>query len=244
MRFADTFPVSPHTATKHVHLIGAACLFLTASLPVAAHSPTDAPDAGLTDIRTLVPDIAEDIRYAGSDNFTGAVVDGYRAPKCLLRTAAAKALASAEADLRRQGYRLKLWDCYRPARAVAAFVRWAGEPEDGRTKAAHYPALDKRQLLGEYIAPVSGHNKGATMDLTLMRCEAGHCTPLDMGTPFDFFDPRAHTDAPGITLAQRANRQRLLRSMSAHGFVNYAAEWWHYTLPPAASQAAMDVPVE
>ncbi|KAF1004861.1 MAG: D-alanyl-D-alanine dipeptidase [Luteibacter sp.] len=203
-----------------------------------------ASSTGLTDIRRLVPDIAEDIRYAGSDNFTGAPVDGYRVPACLLRTGAAKALAAVEADLRREGYRLKLWDCYRPARAVAAFVRWAGDLGDTRTKAAHYPSLDKRQLLGEYIAPVSGHSKGATVDLTLMRCEARHCVPLDMGTDFDFFDPRAHTDDPGITAEQRANRQRLLKAMAAQGFVNYAPEWWHYTLPGAASAAVMDVPVE
>ena len=200
-------------------------------------------EAGLTDIRRFVPDMAETIHYATSDNFTGQPVDGYDAPKCFLRTAAAQALAAVEADLRKDGYRLRLWDCYRPVRAVAAFVRWAGNLADVRTKAAHYPALGKDKLLGEYIAPVSGHSRGATVDLTLMRCEGARCKPLDMGTDFDFFDPRAHTDDPHITSVQRTNRQHLLRAMAAHGFVNYAAEWWHYTLPSAATQWIYDVPV-
>lgn len=198
----------------------------------------------MTNIRTLVPDIDEVMHYASADNFTGAAVDGYEAPACYLRTAAAQALARVEATLRKHGYRLRLWDCYRPVRAVAAFVRWAGDLSDTRTKAAHYPNLDKDKLLGEYIAPVSGHSRGATVDLTLMRCEEGTCQPLDMGTDFDFFDPIAHTDDPRISPAQRANRQRLLRAMAAEGFVNYPQEWWHYSLPSAAqADLIYDVPV-
>lgn len=209
-------------------------------------SPARTPhEAGLTDVRSLVPDIAEDIHYAGSDNFTGAPVDGYRSAKCFLRTAAAEALARVEMHLRGEGLRLRIWDCYRPARAVAAFVRWAGDPGDTRTKTTHYPNLGKDKLLGEYIAPVSGHSRGATVDLTLMRCEGTRCAPLDMGTDFDFFDPRAHTDYPDLTAAQRANRQRLVRAMAAEGFVNYPQEWWHYSLPSAASADTIyDVPVE
>lgn len=198
----------------------------------------------MTNIRTLVPDIDEVMHYASADNFTGAAVDGYEAPACYLRTAAAQALARVEATLRKQGYRLRLWDCYRPARAVAAFVRWAGDLSDTRTKAAHYPNLDKDKLLGEYIAPVSGHSRGATVDLTLMRCEDGTCQPLDMGTDFDFFDPIAHTDDPRVSAAQKANRQRLLRAMGAEGFINYSQEWWHYSLPSAAPPDLIyDVPV-
>jgi D-alanyl-D-alanine dipeptidase len=212
---------------------------------VARLSPArTAAEAGMTDIRTLVPDIGQDMRYAGSDNFTGAPVDGYQAPSCLLRTAAAEALARVETDLRRQGFRLRIWDCYRPARAVAAFVRWAGDLGDTRTKAAHYPNLDKNQLLGEYIAPVSGHSRGATVDLTMAKCRGGRCTPLDMGTDFDFFDPLAHTADPRVTVAQRRNRQRLLAAMAAQGFVNYPQEWWHYSLPSAADGGMIyDVPV-
>lgn len=199
----------------------------------------------MVDIRALVPDIDEVIHYARADNFTGAPVEGYRAPKCFLRRAAAEALARVEQDLRKEGFRLRLWDCYRPVRAVAAFVRWAGDPGDTRTKSAHYPRLGKDRLLGEYIAPVSGHSRGATVDLTLMRCERGSCRALDMGTDFDFFDPRAHTDDAGIDPAQRANRQRLVQAMAARGFVNYPMEWWHFSLPSAAAgDTVYDIPVE
>jgi len=217
---------------------------LLAAEPPRLSPATTAAAAGMTSIRTLVPDIDEDIHYASADNFTGAVVDGYQAPACYLRTAAAQALARVESTLRAQGYRLRLWDCYRPARAVAAFVRWAGDLSDTRTKAAHYPNLDKGKLLGEYIAPVSGHSRGATVDLTLLHCAGTTCQPLDMGTDFDFFDPRAHTDDPGIRPAQRANRRRLLEAMAAEGFVNYAPEWWHYSLPAAAvPDLIYDIPV-
>lgn len=201
-------------------------------------------EAGMVDIRQLIPGIDEAMQYAGPDNFTGSVVDGYEAPKCFLRTAAAQALTRVETTLRKDGYGLRVWDCYRPARAVANFVRWAGDLSDIRTKAAHYPNLSKDKLLGDYIAPVSGHSRGATVDLTLMRCTGTRCEPLDMGTDFDFFDPRAHTDAPDITPAQRENRQRLLRAMAAQGFVNYPLEWWHYSLPSAAAPDLIyDVPV-
>jgi D-alanyl-D-alanine dipeptidase len=221
-----------------------ACSVVHAVEPPRLSPATTAAAAGMTNIRALVPDIDEVMHYASADNFTGAVVDGYEAPACYLRTAAAQALARVEATLRKQGYRLRLWDCYRPARAVAAFVRWAGDLSDVRTKAAHYPNLGKDTLLGEYIAPVSGHSRGATVDLTLMHCEGTRCTPLDMGTGFDFFDPLAHTEDPRITAVQRANRQRLLKAMAAEGFVNYAQEWWHYSLPSAApSDLIYDVPV-
>ncbi|HET6633259.1 MAG TPA: M15 family metallopeptidase [Rhodanobacteraceae bacterium] len=203
--------------------------------------------AGMVDIRALVPDIAEDIKYAGSDNFTGAPVDGYRAPKCFLLQPAAEALARVERSLRKHHLRLKLWDCYRPARAVAAFVRWAHDLGDQSTKASHYPNVDKSELLGDYIAPVSGHSRGATVDLTLMRCNAGGtaCRPLDMGTHFDLFDPRAHTASSAVTPAQRSNRQLLLKAMAAQGFTNYPLEWWHYTLAMQPLPAALyDVPVQ
>jgi len=239
-------PISATTMKTWPLLACALALSAQAAEAPPKVSPTRTPqEAGLTDIRSLVPDIAQDIHYATSDNFTGAPVDGYRAPKCFLRAAAAQALARVETNLRKDGYRLRLWDCYRPARAVAAFVRWAGDLSDTRTKAAHYPNLGKDKLLGEYIAPISGHSRGATVDLTLMRCEATRCTPLDMGTDFDFFDPRAHTDDAGVSAAQRANRQRLLQAMAAEGFVNYALEWWHYSLPSAAAADTIyNVPVE
>lgn len=234
------------------HLLLAALLALPLAAPADEPPPQLSPaktaaQAGLVDIRSLVPDIAEDIKYAGSDNFVGRPVDGYRAHKCLLLRPAAEALARVERGLRAQHYRLELWDCYRPARAVADFVRWAHDPADQRTKAAHYPDLDKSKLLGDYIAPVSGHSRGATVDLTMERCAAdgAHCTPLDMGTGFDWFGVRAHTDAPGISAEQHANRLRLRAAMKREGFQNYTLEWWHYTLTPEPTPHTLyDVPVQ
>ena len=203
--------------------------------------------AGLVDIRQFAPDIAEDIKYAGSDNFVGAPVDGYLAPRCFLRKPVAEALARAEHELRAQHRRLEVFDCYRPARAVAHFVRWAHDLADQRTKAAHYPELDKQALLGDYIAPVSGHSRGGTVDLTLMQCDAddAHCQPLDMGTDFDYFGTLANTDSPRATPTQHANRQLLKAAMERQGFQNYTMEWWHFTLAtPPTPNVIYDVPIQ
>jgi D-alanyl-D-alanine dipeptidase len=233
------------------HLIAFALLVVIGGIAHAEH-PTLSPAktavaANLVDIRSLVPDIAEDIKYAGSDNFVGAPVDGYLAPKCLLLRPVAEALARVEHELRAQHLRLKIWDCYRPARAVANFVRWAHDLDDQRTKPKHYPRLDKSQLLGDYIAPVSGHSRGATVDLTLERCVAGDklCEPLEMGTDFDYFGTRANTDTPGLTPRQRENRALLLDAMERGGFRNYPMEWWHYTFTPEPTPHTIyDVPVQ
>jgi D-alanyl-D-alanine dipeptidase len=224
----------------------AACASTPATTPVLSDATT-ASAAGLVDVATLVPDIALEIRYAGSDNFTGTPVDGYLAPKCYLLRPVAQALQRVELSLRERHLRLKLFDCYRPARAVRHFVRWAGDLSDQRTKPHYYPNLDKRELLGDYIAPVSGHSRGATLDLTLLQCDGddGRCRPLDMGTGFDFFDPRAHTDSTDVTSIQRANRLRLREAMAAQGFRNYPLEWWHYTLVPEPTPRMLyDVPVQ
>lgn len=212
---------------------------------VRVSSATDAASAGLVDIRALVPDIDLDIRYAGTGNFTGTRIDGYDAPRCLLLRPAAEALARAERALRRESMRLRVFDCYRPRRAVAHFMRWAADPSDQRTKRVHYPNLDKASLVGDYISPTSGHSRGATVDLTLLECAArGRCRPLDMGTGFDLFDPLANTDSPRATSAQRGHRHRLRTAMQAAGFRNYPLEWWHYTLDPEPDPAtAYDVPV-
>lgn len=186
-----------------------------------------------------------DIRYAGSNNFTAAPVPGYEAPACYLLVPVAKALADVEADLRAQGFALRLYDCYRPVRAVQAFMAWVSDPQEQSRKALQYPDLDKPQLLSDgYIAERSGHSRGATVDLGLLDCRSGRCTPMDMGTDFDFFGPRAHTRAPGLSDAQNANRQQLEQAMARRGFANYAQEWWHYTLQPEPDAGtAYDVPV-
>ena len=211
-------------------------------------SPARTPaGAGLVDVQALVPDVDLDIRYAGSDNFVGAPIDGYEAPRCYLLDPAARALARVEAELRARQMRLRVFDCYRPVRAVHRFVAWARDLDDQRSKAQYYPNVDKIALVPDYIADRSGHSRGATVDLTLMQCDAqgGQCEPLDMGTAFDFFDERAHTDAPDVSEAQRGNRQLLRQAMERHGFRNYPLEWWHYTLQiEPAPTAAYDVPVK
>jgi D-alanyl-D-alanine dipeptidase len=161
-------------------------------------------------------------------------VDGYEASRCFLQVPAARALARVESALRREHRRLRIYDCYRPARAVRHFVAWAGDLADQRTKPRYYPNLDKRELLGDYISPTSGHSRGATLDLTLMQCDGkdAACVPLDMGTSFDFFDPLANTDSPRATAEQRANRLLLRAAMERGGFRNYPMEWWHFTLDP------------
>ncbi|MFC3552154.1 M15 family metallopeptidase [Lysobacter cavernae] len=213
--------------------------------PTVSAAPT-AEAAGMVDIRSLVPDIDTDIRYAGSDNFVGAPVTGYEAPRCYLLHPVAQALQRVEQALREDGYRLRIYDCYRPVRAVRHFVAWAGDLDDQHTKPRYYPHIDKSALLGDYIAASSGHSRGATVDLTLLQCETGttSCRPLDMGTDFDFFDATAHTDTPQVTPPQRENRQRLRAAMQAQGLRNYPLEWWHYTLrPEPAPTVAYDFPV-
>ena len=201
----------------------AACL--AAALPASA-APASEP---FVDARALVPGLVVDMRYAGERNFVGRRIAGYEAPRCLLTRAAAEAVSRAQGALAPRGYGLKVFDCYRPARAVADFVAWARDAGDTRTKAAFYPRVDKRDLfrLG-YIAAVSSHARGSTVDLTLVRLSDG--AEVDMGTPFDFFDP---TSAPGsrlVTAGQRADRARLRAALVQAGFLPYAGEWWHFTL--------------
>lgn len=222
----------------------ASTCFVATAAPVISPATT-AADVGLIDVGTLAPEIAVDMRYAGSNNFTGRVVPGYLASRCYLLRPAAEALTRVARTLNAAGYRLQVFDCYRPVRAVHAFVAWAADLQDQVTKPQYYPRVDKQALLGDYIAETSGHSRGATLDLGLLDCRHGACRAVDMGTDFDFFDPRAHTDAADLSGAQRANRQHLLRAMAAEGFANYPMEWWHFTFRPEPTpQTAYDVPVE
>jgi len=226
------------------------------TVPMLALAQSEAPpqvspattmeQAGMVDIRSLVPDMSQEIAYFGSDNFVGAPVDGYEAPRCWLKRDVAEALARVDAGLRERNMRLRIYDCYRPARAVTHFVRWAHNLDDQRTKAAHYPELDKTEILGEYVAPVSGHSRARTVDLTVLRCDerGDACEPLDMGTAFDYFGTRANTDTPEVSAEQLANRHLLRDAMQAQGFENYPLEWWHYTLATDGPPGELyDVPV-
>ena len=212
--------------------------FLSAS---GLHARGQAP--AFVDAAQAVPGLAVDMRYAGPDNFVGRRIDGYDAARCLLTREAAAALVLVQRVLAADGLGLKVFDCYRPARAVAHFVRWARDLGDEARKAAFYPQVEKRDLfrLG-YIAAHSGHSRGSTVDLTLVRRSDG--AELDMGTPFDFFSPRSGWAGPGVSATARANRARLRGAMQRGGFVPYAKEWWHFTLRPEPfPHQAFDVPV-
>jgi len=175
-----------------------------------------------------VPGLIVEMRYAGSHNFVGRPIDGYQAPRCLLTRAAADALAAVARDIKPRGLVLKVFDCYRPARAVANFVRWARDLKDQTMKAEFYPNVDKRTLFRDgYIATRSGHSRGSTMDLTLAK---GDGTELDMGTHFDFFSPKSWTADPTVGTDAHANRMLLANAMRRRGFYGYFREWWHFTL--------------
>jgi zinc D-Ala-D-Ala dipeptidase len=202
----------------------AICGLLFAALSAAAQ---DRP-AAFVDASTVVPGLTADIRYAGSHNFVGRPIDGYQAPCCLLTQAAASALAEVARDLAPRGLVIKVFDCYRPVRAVMNFVRWARDLNDAAAKAEFYPNVDKRTLFRDgYIASHSGHSRGSTADLTLATAD-GH--ELDMGTPFDFFSPRSWTADASISPEQHANRMTLAAAMRRRGFRGYDKEWWHFTL--------------
>ncbi|AKC87124.1 M15 family metallopeptidase [Pseudoxanthomonas suwonensis] len=215
-----------------------------AAEPPRLSSARDAGEAGMVDVLQLAPDIEVEMRYAGSDNFTGAPVPGYDANRCYLLQPVAEALARVQASLRAEGLGLRVYDCYRPTHSVQSFVRWIERPDDPALKARWYPNVDKSALMPGYIGQVSGHSRGATVDLTLVRCDGDGCTPLDMGTPYDFFDPLANTDDPGIDARQRAHRHHLREAMAAQGLANYPMEWWHFTLRPEPDpHTAYDFPV-
>jgi zinc D-Ala-D-Ala dipeptidase len=184
--------------------------------------------AAFVDAATGVPGLIAEMRYAGSHNFVGRPIDGYEAPHCLLTRQAADALAGVARDLNSQGLVIKAFDCYRPTRAVANFVRWARDPKDQKMKAEFYPDVDKRTLFRDgYIALQSGHSRGSTIDLTLAQAD-GH--ELDMGTPFDFFSPKSWTADPNVGAEAHKNRMLLAAAMHRHGFRGYDKEWWHFTL--------------
>ncbi|MFD3547775.1 M15 family metallopeptidase [Streptomyces sp. NPDC058655] len=208
----------------------------------APAGPSSAPP-GFAVLSDVDPTIRQDIRYATGHNFTGAPVDGYEEPVCLLARPAARALRSAQRTLLRRGLSLKVYDCYRPQRAVDRFVRWAGDPADQGTKAAYYPDVDKDRLIPEgYIAAKSGHSRGSTLDVTLVRLSTSR--EVDMGTAFDFFGPLSHTDSAAVSPAARAHRDLLRQALGEQGFVNLPQEWWHFTYRPEAfPDTAFDFPV-
>jgi D-alanyl-D-alanine dipeptidase len=176
-----------------------------------------------------LPGVRWDAKYATWDNFTGKPVDGYLANRIVGTRALCAALELAQEKAGTLGFGLLLWDAYRPQRAVDRFLRWAAEPEDGRTKARHYPNIDRAQMfdLG-YVAAKSGHSRGSTVDLTLYHLDSGELAP--MGGDHDLMDPFSHHGATGITPVEARNRGHLCDIMEDCGFARYEYEWWHYTL--------------
>lgn len=185
-------------------------------------------EKGFVYLTDVVPGVQEEIRYATAHNLTGHPLAGYHAGRAVATCEAAAALGKACAAARKLGYGLLIYDAYRPQKAVDDFVRWSAAPEDGKTKAEFYPALDKRELFPKgYIALHSGHSRGSTIDLTLTDA-AGR--PVDMGGGFDLMDERSHHNAPGLTAEQERHRRTLCALMAYAGFAPYECEWWHYRL--------------
>jgi len=202
--------------------LAAACT--AAPVPSVPERPHSFVEAG-----TAVPGLVVDMRYAGSRNFVGRPIAGYEAPICLLTREAAAALAAVQRDLAASGLGLKVYDCYRPARAVADFAAWARDLEDQATKPEYYPNVEKDQLFAlGYIAERSGHSRGSTVDVTLVDLATG--AELDMGTPYDLFDPRSWPSDTSVSAEAQANRRALQAAMAARGFRPLREEWWHFTL--------------
>jgi len=178
-------------------------------------------------IYKVIDDAAYDIRYYSPNNFTGNKIDGYKAPIAYMTNAGAKALSIAAEDLRKQGYRLLIWDTYRPQKAVDNFVKWINNDNDGGDK-SFFPNLKKSDLLkGQYIMAKSGHSRGSTVDLTLIKKDGSF---VDMGGTFDLFSEISHPDYKKLTKEQKKNRKILHDAMIKAGFKGIDSEWWHFTL--------------
>ena len=243
-------PVASRTIARVALIVIALCAALAAGGCGNSQSPL--PD-GFARLRDVDPTILQEMRYTTHHNFVGRPITGYDAADCWLTNRTAQRLKAVQATVSAKGYTLKVYDCYRPQRAVNDFYRWAQDPTDDVTRKEFYPRLAKDKLfpLG-YIAKQSGHSRGSTMDLTLVPKGKGvsptwnigdplvDCaapaskrfpdTSIDMGTGFDCFDPKANTANPAITAAQKKRRAILLDAMTHAGFKNLPEEWWHYTL--------------
>ena len=253
---------SPAMATWK-DLVKAATIAFTLTV-AASQAQAQALPGGFVYLRDVDPTIIQDIRYATSNNFVGHPMAGYRAGECVVKREVAFRLRTIQQELARRRLSLKMFDCYRPARATADMLAWSRDSRD--TGHRFNPAFNKRDLfrLG-YIAPYSQHSTGAALDVTLVDLAADNsatfdparsyadCTApvdkrapegsIDMGTGYDCTDLKGHTNSNAITPEQRKWRRELLAAMRAQGFVNYWREWWHFSLPGAGA-AAYDFPIE
>lgn len=209
--------------------IGVLAVLILFVTPVAAQKST-APDdsSGFVNLSEVVPDIIMEVRYHSTYNFVGERIDGYEVPCVLMTREAAVALKAVSDDLKAKGYRLKVYDAYRPQMAVDHFMRWA-ENNDTSMKKYFYPKIAKDRIIPEgYVARKSGHSRGSTIDLTLFDMKTGK--EVDMGGTFDYFGELSHPDYKKITKAQYKNRMILRDAMIKRGFKPLEEEWWHFTL--------------
>lgn len=196
---------------------------------IAQEQQKEGMPSDFTLITDVVPDAILEIRYYSTYNFVGERIDGYMAPVAIMTVKAANALKEVSDELAEKGYRLKIYDAYRPQRAVNHFIRWAENVEDVRMKPYFYPDVPKSELFErQYIMARSGHSRGSTVDLTLLDVKTGK--DLDMGGVFDWFGELSHPDYENITPQQKANRLILREAMIKHGFAPLDSEWWHFTL--------------
>jgi D-alanyl-D-alanine dipeptidase len=226
-------------------------LTIFALLSVFSLSSEELPE-GFVDLSDIDTTILLDMRYYTVHNFVGDTIDGYHCPRCILTKKAALAVASVQEELLKYGLSLKVYDCYRPQRAVDHFVRWAKDLDDTLTKREFYPTVEKKNLFKDgFIAEKSSHSRGSTIDLTIVSLppaeqeefqpgmELHECTndsterfgdnSVDMGTGFDCFDKLSHSENPDLSDQQRARRLLLRTLMEKYGFRHYEFEWWHYT---------------
>ncbi|WP_299224728.1 M15 family metallopeptidase [uncultured Psychroserpens sp.] len=202
--------------------------FLILLLVSSFQNTSKLPD-GFVYVKDMIPDLNVELRYFTANNFVGDTIDGYKANKLILTRETAEALKLVQHELQQQNLCLKVYDGYRPQRAVNHFMRWARDLNDTINKQAFYPDVEKRFLFKEeYIATRSGHSRGSTIDLTIIDGITNE--PLDMGSPYDFFGKESWVNHDDLTKEQKANRQLLQRVMLKHNFRNYAKEWWHFTL--------------
>ena len=185
--------------------------------------------SGFVLLSDVVPSIVQEIRYFSTFNFVGDRIDGYEQPCAIITKEAARALKAISNRANVMGYRLKVFDAYRPAAAVRHFVLWGVDDLDQRMKPFFYPDLEKQELFRRgYIASQSSHSRGSTIDLTLLDMKTGK--EVDMGSPFDYFSELSHPDCKDVTKEQYENRMFLQDLMVRGGFVPIDCEWWHFTL--------------
>ena len=212
---------------KIPYFLGVALMLLSCSQEAKIAPEYDNSD--FVRVTDVIPDAILEIRYYSTYNFVGERIDGYELPIALMTREAADSLKAVNDELKAHGYRIKIWDAYRPQRAVNHFIRWAENISDTAMKAVFYPMVDKSVLFERgYIYARSSHSRGSTVDLTLLVAATGR--ELDMGSPFDWFGEESHPDYPCPLYRQSDNRKILHNAMVRHGFEGIDSEWWHFTL--------------